>query len=72
MRRVQLLVLAAVLTAAMLATSAAPASAEWIQNPVSGEYWNCDYYSDGYYWYYVPSYAGWTRAVPGWQYLPGG
>ncbi len=72
MRRLKLLVLAAMLTAAMLATSATPASAEWIQNPTSGEYWYCDYYLDGYYWCWVPSYGGWTGAIPGWQYLPGG
>ncbi len=67
MRRVRLLVLAVVLMAAMLATSAAPASAEWIQNPTSGEYWSCGYYADGY-WCYVPSYGDWVRTVPGFQY----
>jgi hypothetical protein len=56
--------------AVMLCASAAPASAgEYIQHPYTGAYWYCDYYSDGYYWCYVPSY-GWTMAKPGWQYGP--
>lgn len=72
MRRVKLLVLVAVLAVVMLVVSVAPAGAqEYIQNPASGEYWYCGYYSDGY-WCYVPSYGDWIRAVPGFQYLPPG
>jgi|GEM_PF-4103619 len=68
-RKVTLLILVVLLVSFV---AAAPASAEWIQNPTSGEYWYCDYYSDGYYWCYVPSTGNWLRAVPGWQYLPPG
>jgi predicted small secreted protein len=72
MRRVRLLVLALVSVATSLALSNAPAGAqEYIQNPASGEYWYCGYYSDGY-WCWVPSYGGWIMAVHGWQYLPPG
>jgi Spy/CpxP family protein refolding chaperone len=51
MRRIKLLVLAALLAAAMLATSAAPASAEWIQHPMTGNWWWCDYYGSEYWCY---------------------
>jgi len=73
-RRVRLLVLATLLAAAMLATSALPASAEWIDHPLpTAGYWWCDYYQDGgpyegYSYWCMDEYDNWFRARPGWQY----
>lgn len=68
MKKITLIV---ALIAIMLMSFAPAASAgEYIANPVSGEYWYCDYYSDGYYWCYIPSAGMWTHAKPGFQYGP--
>jgi hypothetical protein len=69
MRRVKLLVLAVVLTLAMWATSALPASAQgytgWIEHPYpSAGYWWCEY-SGGAYWCQDES-GNWFPANPNW------
>ena len=76
--RMLVLTLVAVVT---LALGAAPAGAqEWIQHPMTGNWWWCDYYADGgpyegyTYWCNAQDVAtgewGWVRAKPGWQYGP--
>jgi hypothetical protein len=73
MRRVRLLVVAVMLAVAILATNAAPASAEWIQHPMTGNWIWCDYYGAEYWCNYqdvATGEWGWSRAAPGWQYGP--
>jgi uncharacterized protein (DUF2062 family) len=65
MKKITLIV---ALVAVMLMSFAPVASAgEYVANPVTGEYWYCDYYSDGY-WCWVPSMGSWIHAAPGFQY----
>jgi hypothetical protein len=70
MRRARLLVVAALLAVAMLAISAMPASAEWIDHPYPGVgYWWCDWYYDGGiyegYTYWCQDEGGnWLRTSP--------
>src|SRR5215212_31541 len=72
-RRLRLLVLA-LLTAAMLVTTGATASAQgWMYHPNSGNYWYCDYYGSEF-WCYAAEMGLWVRAASpammqqdGWQ-----
>jgi hypothetical protein len=67
MRRVRLLVIAALLT--LLASSEALAytpQGEWVDNPYPGDNpFYCDYYGSEY-WCYAANGGQWFRANPGW------
>ena len=70
MPRVKVLVLVAVLTAAMLTTSAGNASAQgytgWIEHPYpSAGLWYCDWYGDAY-WCWSSNNGQWVPANPNW------